>query len=43
MDEKTISKAFEELEYLSHDPTNRVKYEARRKYLLAYNTSILTA
>ena len=43
MDEKTISKAFEELEYLSHDPANRAKYEARRKYLLDYNTSMLTA
>jgi predicted transposase/invertase (TIGR01784 family) len=43
MSDKAIIKALDTLEYLSQDPSQRVKYEARRKYLLDYNTSILSA
>ena len=43
MGDKTISNAFNTLEYLSQDPEMRAKYEARRKYEHDYVTAILTA
>jgi predicted transposase/invertase (TIGR01784 family) len=43
MGDKAIFKALDTLEYLSQDPAERARYEARRKYLLDYNTSMLTA
>jgi predicted transposase/invertase (TIGR01784 family) len=43
MGDKVIFKALETLEYLSHDPANRAKYEAKRKFYLDYNTGLRTA
>lgn len=42
MDNSAIHKAQETLEYISQDPIARAKYEARRKYLLDYNTTVET-
>ncbi len=35
-----IDKAFEDLERMSHDPAARAQYEAKRKFLLDYNTDM---
>ena len=43
MGNPTITKAQETLEFLSHDPVARAKYEARQKYILDYNTSMYTS
>ncbi|WP_161597776.1 Rpn family recombination-promoting nuclease/putative transposase [Fluviispira multicolorata] len=43
MENKNIIKAYEILEFVSHDPIERAKYEARRKFQLDHNTSLLTA
>nr|WP_246035216.1 Rpn family recombination-promoting nuclease/putative transposase [Fluviispira sanaruensis] len=43
MNNTAIKQAYETLKYISHDPAERARYEARRKYQLDYNTGLLTA
>ncbi|WP_186644649.1 Rpn family recombination-promoting nuclease/putative transposase [Fluviispira vulneris] len=43
MNNSAIKQAYETLEYISQDPAERARYEARRKYQLDYNTGMLTA
>ncbi|APJ03038.1 hypothetical protein AXG55_03565 [Silvanigrella aquatica] len=42
MDNPNIQKAFETLEYISQNPVERRKYEARQKYLHDLNTAMET-